>query len=56
MNTFVLTYAVVWSALILYVINLGLAQRRLSRAATRLQSQVLDPKDLSRTPLDERTV
>ena len=39
MSTFVLTYAIVWLVLILYVANLGITQRRLMRTAAALQFQ-----------------
>ena len=37
MNAFALTYSIVWSVLILYVVSLNITQRRLTRAAEALQ-------------------
>jgi len=40
MATFVVTYSIVWLALVLYVIRLGVAQRRLMQQADALQSRL----------------
>ncbi|GAF86169.1 unnamed protein product, partial [marine sediment metagenome] len=37
MGAFLLTYSIVWSVLIIYVVSLDMAQRRLTRAAKALQ-------------------
>ena len=38
MGAFVLTYSIVWLAMVLYVVRLEFDQRRLTRAAEILQS------------------
>ena len=48
MGTFVLTYSIVWLVLILYVANLGITQRRLTRTADALQSQLANQEGLPR--------
>ena len=48
MVTFVFTYSVVWLVLILYVVNLGITQRRLTRTASTFQPQMANQEGLPR--------
>ncbi len=44
MSTFVMTYAIVWLVLALYVVNLGITHRRLTRTAGTLQPQLANQR------------
>lgn len=53
MGTLVVTYAIVWLVLILYVVNLGMTQRKLKRTADALQSQLANQDGLRRAASDD---
>ena len=50
METFIATYAIVWLALVLYIVRLRTNQRRLEQLARTLESRVEKLASMGRDP------
>ena len=46
MTTFVITYSIVWLALVLFVARLAVCQRKLNRMASVLMAQIEESEQL----------
>ena len=53
MGTSIVTYAIVWFVLILYVVNLSITRQKLTQTADALRSQIANQEGLSQATRDD---